>query len=120
MARQTRDAATAPEAFGSLFDFNAARHRAFWGINQAGQPQIGVSTEPIGSVDLGKAITKAGFRDAVMLDSGASTSLAFRGESLVGYTPHTVPHVVALVPPRDSAAARCIIAAKATPASGGF
>jgi poly-beta-1,6-N-acetyl-D-glucosamine N-deacetylase len=88
-----------PKAFGDLFDFNAARHRAFWGINQAGQPQIGVSTEPIGSVDLGKALAKLGYQDAVMLDSGASTSLAYRGESLVDYTPRPVPHVVALVAP---------------------
>ena len=86
-----------PAAFGSLFDFNAARHRAFWGITQGGQPKIGVSAEPIGSVDLGKALAKLGFRDAVMLDSGASTSLAYRGESLVGYTPRPVPHVVSLV-----------------------
>lgn len=88
-----------PEAFGSLFDFNAARHRAFWGINQGGQPKIGVSAEPIGSVDLGKALAKLGFRDAVMLDSGASTSLAYNGESLVGYVPRPVPHVVSLVSP---------------------
>ncbi len=91
------------EAFGSLFDFNAARHRAFWGINQSGQPQIGVSKEPIGSVDLGKALAKLGFQDAVMLDSGASTSLAYKGESLVAYTPRPVPHVVALVPPPSKA-----------------
>lgn len=93
-----------PERFGKLFDFNAPRHRAFWGINNAGQPQIGVSTEPIGSVDLGIALAKAGFRDAVMLDSGASTSLAYHGTSLVGYEPRPVPHVVALVPPAGSVA----------------
>jgi hypothetical protein len=34
-----------------------------------------------------------------MLDSGASTSLAYRGQSLMGYVPRPVPHVVALVPP---------------------
>lgn len=95
--------AQSTKTFGSLFDFNAARHRAFWGINQAGQPQIGVSKEPIGSVDLGKALTRLGFQDAVMLDSGASTSLAYNGESLVGYTPRPVPHVVALVPPPSNA-----------------
>jgi peptidoglycan/xylan/chitin deacetylase (PgdA/CDA1 family) len=92
------------ERFGKLFDFNAARHRAFWGINQAGQPQIGVSVEPIGSVDLGIALAKAGYRDAVMLDSGASTSLAYKGESLVGYEPRPVPHAVALVPPAGNIA----------------
>lgn len=86
------------QSFGNLFDFNAARHRAFWGINQNGQPTIGVSTEPVGSVELGEILYQAGFRDAVMLDSGASTSLAYQGESLVGYTPRPVPHVVALVP----------------------
>lgn len=94
-----RDGQAQPDAaFGKLFDFNAARHRAFWGINQAGQPTIGVSRDPIGSVDLGRALVKAGLRDVVMLDSGASTSLAYKGESLVRYTPRPVPHVVALVP----------------------
>jgi peptidoglycan/xylan/chitin deacetylase (PgdA/CDA1 family) len=86
--------------FGSLFDFDAARHRAFWGINQAGQPVIGVSTTLVDSVSLGAALAHAGLREAVMLDSGASTSLAYKGESLVGYIPRPVPHVVALAPPQ--------------------
>ncbi len=90
------------KTFGSLFDYDAIRHRAFWGINQAGQPIVGVSTEPVDSVALGSALAKAGLRDAVMLDSGASTSLAYKGESLVGYTPRPVPHVVALIPPTSS------------------
>lgn len=91
---QPQSAAT----FANLYTYEVPRHRAFWGINQAGQPTIGVSKEPIDSVALGAALAKAGFRDAVMLDSGASTSLAYKGESLVGYTPRPVPHVVALVP----------------------
>lgn len=104
-----RDSQPQPEAaFGNLFDFNAARHRAFWGINQAGQPTIGVSETPIGSVDLGKALAKAGYRDVVMLDSGASTSLAYKGESLVAYTPRPVPHVVALLP--SHAPNSCVLA----------
>ncbi len=86
-------------SFGNLFDFDAERHRAFWGINQSGQPVVGVSTEPVDSITLGELLLKAGLRDAVMLDSGASTSLAFEGQSLVGYTPRPVPHVVALLPP---------------------
>lgn len=97
---QPRDRAS----FGQLFDFDAARHRAFWGINQAGQPQIGVSHDPIGSTDLGGALAKAGYREAVMLDSGASTSLAMHGDSLVGYEPRPVPHVVGLIPPNGTAA----------------
>lgn len=86
------------EAFGTLFDFDANRHRAFWGINQAGQPVVGVTRTLVDSVTLGKMLHKVGLRDAIMVDSGASTSLAYQGESLVHYTPRPVPHVVALFP----------------------
>ncbi len=100
-----RDGQPQPDAaFGNLFDFNAERHRAFWGINQSGVPVVGVAKDPVGSVHLGELLGKAGFRDAVMLDSGASTSLAYQGDSLVGYTPRPVPHVVGLVPPLGSVA----------------
>jgi len=94
-----------PSSFGTLFKFNEPRYRAFWGINQAGKPTIGVSTKSVGSVALGTALAKAGFRDAVMVDSGASTSLDYKGESLVSYVPRPVPHVVALVAP-DSVVVR--------------
>ncbi len=100
----------ARETFKSLFDFDASRHRAFWGINQDGQPTIGVSKEPIDSVSLGALLTKAGFRDAVMLDSGASTSLAYKNESLVAYTPRPVPHVVALLPTEFDTGSDCVVA----------
>ncbi len=96
-----------PSSFGRLFGFDAARYRAFWGINQAGQPTVGVSTKSVNSVALGAALAKAGFRDAVMVDSGASTSLAYNGESLVGYVPRPVPHVVALIPPHSASKSRC-------------
>lgn len=99
------------KSFASLFDFDAVRHRAFWGIKQTGQPTIGVSTEPVDSISLGAALAKVGLRDAVMLDSGASTSLVYKGDSLVGYTPRPVPHVVALVPPDSTTiSAPCIVA----------
>lgn len=87
------------EAFGSLYSFDVKRNRAFWGINQAGQPVIGVSHGMIDSVALGQALYQMGLRDAIMVDSGASTSLAFEGKSMVEYTPRPVPHVVALYPP---------------------
>ena len=86
------------ETFRDLYGFDAVRFRAFWGINQNGQPTIGVSAKPIDSVRLGKVLAEAGLQEAVMLDSGASTSLAYEGESLVGYIPRPVPHVVALFP----------------------
>jgi peptidoglycan/xylan/chitin deacetylase (PgdA/CDA1 family) len=99
------------DTFANLYTYEVPRHRAFWGINQRGQPTIGVSKEPIDSVSLGEALAKAGFRDAVMLDSGASTSLAYKGESLVGYVPRPVPHVVALVPPESTTNA-CTLASR--------
>jgi peptidoglycan/xylan/chitin deacetylase (PgdA/CDA1 family) len=94
-------------SFGTLFDFDARRHRAFWGINQAGQPVVGVSHTMVDSIELGILLHQAGLRDAVMLDSGASTSLAYRGESLVGYEPRPVPHAVALIPPDANDGSPC-------------
>ncbi len=103
-----RDGEAQPaKAFGNLFDFDATRHRAFWGINKAGQPVIGVSSDPVDSIELGKILVKAGYQDAVMLDSGASTSLAYKGDSLVGYTPRPVPHVVALMPSSSEKISNC-------------
>jgi biofilm PGA synthesis lipoprotein PgaB len=94
-------------SFGTLFDYDANRHRAFWGINAAGQPVIGVSKHLVDSVTLGQLLAQAGLRDAVMLDSGASTSLAYEGESLVGYIPRPVPHAVVLIPPDEDNGAAC-------------
>ena len=87
--------------FGNLYDYDINRHRAFWGINLAGMPVIGVTKTPVDSVSLGEILHGLGFRDAVMLDSGASTSLSYRGKSLVGYTPRPVPHAVVLVAPQN-------------------
>lgn len=86
--------------FGSLFDFDAMRDRAYWGIDQAGQPVVGVSGDYVDSVSLGAALSQVGLRDAVMLDSGASASLAYEGKSMMSYEPRPVPHIVALLPPQ--------------------
>jgi peptidoglycan/xylan/chitin deacetylase (PgdA/CDA1 family) len=96
-------------SFGKLYGFDAKRRRAFWGINQAGRPTIGVAPKNVDAVSLGAALAKAGLRDAIMLDSGDSASLAYKGELLVNYTPRPVPHVVALVPPESNAGANCLM-----------
>jgi hypothetical protein len=88
-----------PSSFKTLFGAEVARHRAFWGVNNFGAPTIGISTKPVTSANLAVILTKAGLKDSVMLDSGASTSLTYKGESLVGYIPRPVPHAVALVSP---------------------
>lgn len=87
------------ESFGKLYGYDAHRDRAFWGIDRSGRPVIGVTMEMIDSVGLGKVLEKAGLYEVVMLDSGASTALAYRGQSVMSYEPRPVPHVVALYPP---------------------
>jgi len=86
-------------SFGKLYGFDAHRDRAFWGIDRKGRPVVGVTMEMIDSVGLGKILAQAGLQEAVMLDSGASAALAYRGQSLMSYEPRPVPHIVALLNP---------------------
>lgn len=99
-------------SFNGLFGFDALRHRSFWGLNQAGQPIIGVTTERVDSVRLGVILAEAGIREAVMLDSGASSALVYKGESVVGFVPRPVPHVVGLVPLQSEFSTTCTIASR--------
>lgn len=99
------------ETFRGLFGFDAERDRAFWGIDQADRPLVGVSGDYVNSVALGEALAKSGLKEAVMLDSGASASLAYKGESMMGYTPRPVPHIVALMPPIKTDSSTCQTAA---------
>ncbi len=87
------------ESFGKLYGFDAHRDRAFWGIDRSGRPVIGVTMDMIDSVGLGVILAKAGLYNVVMLDSGASAALAYRGKSVMSYEPRPVPHIVALLPP---------------------
>ncbi|PAX51897.1 phosphodiester glycosidase family protein [Brunnivagina elsteri] len=102
------------ESYKTLYGADVARHRAFWGISKSGVPTVGVSTKPVDSANLGIILVKAGLQDAVMLDSGASTSLAFQGQSLVPYTPRPVPHAIALLP-SDSDRHNCAISGSLMP-----
>jgi len=104
----------AAHTFGNLFDFEAYRHRAFWGINKAGQPMIGVTKGRVDSVTLGELLHEVGFRDAIMVDSGASTSLAHGEDSLVEYIPRPVPHMVALLA-AENAEGTCPLVYEAAP-----
>ncbi|MBD2080794.1 polysaccharide deacetylase family protein [Leptolyngbya sp. FACHB-17] len=99
------------ETFRGLFGFDAERDRAFWGIDQADRPLVGVSGDYVNSVALGEALAKAGLKEAVMLDSGASASLVYKGESMMSYTPRPVPHIVALMPPVQTDSSSCKTAA---------
>jgi poly-beta-1,6-N-acetyl-D-glucosamine N-deacetylase len=74
------------------------RKRAFLGLNSLGQPVLGISTDDINCFDLGIALEKDGWKEAIMLDSGQSTSLTYQNKSLIsGYIPRPIPHVIGLV-----------------------
>jgi len=103
------------QSFGKLYGFDADRDRAFWGIDWANRPVVGVSGDYVNSVKFGEVLSRAGLRDAVMLDSGASASLAYQGESMMSYTPRPVPHVVALLPPESGAEVACSVASVSKP-----
>ncbi|NJM97528.1 MAG: polysaccharide deacetylase family protein [Phormidesmis sp. RL_2_1] len=93
-----RQEAQPKETFKNLFAFEESRFRAFWGIDQQGRPVVGATQAQVDSVGLGERLVQAGFQEAVMLDSGQSTSLVYKGESQMIFEPRTVPHAVALVP----------------------
>ncbi|MEO0541693.1 MAG: polysaccharide deacetylase family protein [Cyanobacteria bacterium P01_A01_bin.105] len=94
-----RDQVAQPAAtFKNLFAYEESRFRAFWGINLEGKPVVGATHAQVDSVGLGRLLKQAGFQNAVMLDSGASTSLVYQGESLIGFESRTVPHAVGLFP----------------------
>jgi poly-beta-1,6-N-acetyl-D-glucosamine N-deacetylase len=87
-------------SFGNLYKADEPRYRAFWGFDRDGQPKLGISTKNIGAVELGEVLAQEGWQEAVMVDSGQSTSLAYEGKSLVpGYVPRPVPHAIGLLPP---------------------
>jgi poly-beta-1,6-N-acetyl-D-glucosamine N-deacetylase len=88
-------------SFGNLYKADEARYRAFWGFDRQGKPKLGISAKNISAVELGEVLAEEGWQEAVMVDSGQSTSLAYQGKSLVpGYVPRPVPHVIGLLPPQ--------------------
>jgi poly-beta-1,6-N-acetyl-D-glucosamine N-deacetylase len=91
--------------FGNLYKAEEPRYRAFWGFDRDGQPKLGISTRNISAVKLGEVLAQEGWQEAVMVDSGQSTSLAYQGKSLVpGYVPRPVPHAIGLLPPQSKLA----------------
>lgn len=70
-------------------DANDPRVRAFFGLMNDGRPVLGATTWVVSSLKLSRALQDAGVREAVLLDSGFSTSLVWKGKILV--TGHTSP-----------------------------
>ena len=83
-------------------DIQDARRRAFIGITADGQFVAGTATDSVSSEKLGKAAAKAGVQEAVLIDSGFSTSLVFNdkikatGHSNKEHPSRPVPHAIVI------------------------
>jgi biofilm PGA synthesis lipoprotein PgaB len=66
------------------------RPRAFFGVDNQDQVVIGVTKTHVNAAILARLLPKSGIREAVLLDSGFSTSLVYQGEILA--TGHAGPN----------------------------
>ncbi|MFS8923365.1 phosphodiester glycosidase family protein, partial [Synechococcus sp. B60.1] len=66
------------------------RPRAFFGVDNQDQVVIGVTKTHVNAAILASLLPKTGIREAVLLDSGFSTSLVYQGEILA--TGHAGPN----------------------------
>jgi len=83
-------------------DIQDPRKRAFMGVMSDGRFVIGASLESVSSENLAKAIATAGVQEAVLLDSGFSTSLVYGssikafGHSSPDNPSRPVPHAIVI------------------------
>lgn len=88
-------------------DANDPRRRAFFGVTTDGRPILGATTYVASSTDLARALAGAGIQEAVLLDSGFSTSLVagdkvlVTGHTLPGIPSRPVPHAIVLFDSRN-------------------
>jgi hypothetical protein len=95
-----------PAEFQNIFgakDIQDYRRRAFIGITKQGEFVAGAATQSVSSEKLGFAIAEAGVHEAVLLDSGFSTSLVYDGEikasghSNKDHASRPVPHAITIM-----------------------
>jgi len=83
-------------------DINDARRRAFLGLTADGKIVLGASKESCSTAQLAMAAAAAGVSEAVLLDSGFSTSLVYgeqimaSGHSTASQPSRPVPHAIVL------------------------
>lgn len=81
-------------------DIQDFRRRAFIGITAEGEFVAGTATDSVSSAKLAEAIAEAGVEEAVLIDSGFSTSLVFNdkikatGHSNKDHPSRPVPHAI--------------------------
>ena len=73
-------------------DFQDTRRRAFFGITAKGEPVLGATLTVVSTTKMAEAAVEAGVQEAVLLDSGFSTSLVFDKKIIVtGHTDKNLP-----------------------------
>ncbi|MDR3708800.1 MAG: phosphodiester glycosidase family protein [Capsulimonadaceae bacterium] len=73
-------------------DANDFRRRAFFALLPDGRPALGATDCSVSSRELARALATAKIREAVLLDSGFSTSLVFGNQVLVsGHSTRSIP-----------------------------
>jgi hypothetical protein len=93
------------EANYHIQDAEDPRRRAFFFVTNDGQPGLGATTYVAKSSQIARALPSLGIREAVLLDSGFSTSLVCGNEILVtghtspGIPSRPVPHAILLFAP---------------------
>lgn len=101
-------------------DIHDPRHRAFFGVNRDGMIVLGASLGSVSTEAVARAAAEAGVEEAVLLDSGFSTSLIFgsdiiaTGHSTIDNPSRPVPHAIVL---KGELGTRADIAAQVGPAN---
>ena len=96
------------DIFGAS-DIQDFRRRAFIGITKEGEFVAGAATTSVSSEKFAEAIAEAGVEEAVLIDSGFSTSLIFDGKvKASGHSSATepsrpVPHAIVILGELDPA-----------------
>ena len=73
-------------------DANDFRRRAFFALMPDGRPALGATDCSVSSLQLARALARAQVREAVLLDSGFSTSLVLGNQVLVsGHSTRSIP-----------------------------
>lgn len=100
-------------------DIDDVRRRAFFGWTASGESVVGASLQTCTTERLAEAAAAAGVQEAVLLDSGFSTSLVFNGRIVVtGHTARNlasrpVPHAILLMGDLDLSGADAMLASAA-------
>ena len=116
-------ARTKKEIVYAARDYNDPRKRAFFGVTDKGEPVLGATLEVVTTEMMARGAAAAGVHEAVLMDSGFSTSIVYDGKIIAtGHTAkdlpsRSVPHAIlvsgTLQAPTDPATLKILQSAEA-------